>query len=82
MEQHHSLGAAMAACAILPALLEQLVRSDLLTQDQVHSIFAAARSTLDGWGEGSAFKLAREVLEEMQANYRQNSLNLSGDSSV
>jgi hypothetical protein len=66
MEQHHSLGAAMAACAILPALMEQLVRSNLLTQDQVHSVFAAARSSLDGWGERSAFKLAHEVLTEMQ----------------
>jgi hypothetical protein len=66
MEQHHSLGAAITACAILPALLEQLVRSNLLTQDQVRSVFAAARSTLDGWGEGTPFNLAREVLEEMQ----------------
>jgi hypothetical protein len=64
--RQHPPGAAMAACAMLRALMDELVSSGTLTQDQVDSIFAAARSTLDGWGGASAFNLAREVLEEMR----------------
>jgi hypothetical protein len=66
MQQHHNPGAAMAACAILPALLRELEGNGTLTSEQVDRIFATARSTLDGWGDASAFKLAREVLDEMR----------------
>jgi hypothetical protein len=61
MDKDYSPGAGMAACAILLAVM----RSNLLTQDQVRSVLAAARSTLDEWGEAQVFNTARDVLEEM-----------------
>jgi hypothetical protein len=66
MDQHHNAGAGPAACAILRALLDELVSSKTLTAEQVHSIYDAARATLERWGDYSAFKLGREVLDEMR----------------
>jgi hypothetical protein len=42
------------------------VSSKTLTAEQVQSIYDAARATLERWGDYSAFKLGREVLDEMR----------------
>jgi hypothetical protein len=67
MDTQHTAGTGPAACALLQALLDELVSSNTLTSDQVDHIYDAARTTLDRWGEASAFMLARDVLDEMRA---------------
>jgi hypothetical protein len=66
MDTRNSPGAGPAACAILQALLDELVKSGKLAPDEVTSIFAAARSNVDRWGDPQPFPLAREVLDEMR----------------
>jgi hypothetical protein len=70
MTRHDSEGAGPAACSILQALLDELVNSGTLSHEQVDAIFAAAGSTLDGWGDPQVFReRARNVLNEMRSRF-------------
>jgi tripartite-type tricarboxylate transporter receptor subunit TctC len=61
-----SPGAGATACAVLMALLDELVSSKTLTSDQLDRVYKAADTTLAAWGDASAFNLARKVLDEMR----------------
>lgn len=67
MKVEDTQGAGPAACAILQALLDELVKSNILTQDKVDNIFAAAGSTLADGADLQVFGAAGRVLAEMQA---------------
>jgi len=66
MDREHTAGAGPAACALLQALLDELVSSKTLTSDQLDRVYKAADTTLAAWGDASAFRLARGVLDEMR----------------